>query len=52
MMKILIQNQTCETVINNIEPEDMDFWRGVLNEALLRGEVQIVDSDSEGHYAA
>jgi hypothetical protein len=52
MIKIIIQNQACETVINNVQPEDLDFWRELLNGALQRGQVQIIDLSSGRHQAA
>jgi hypothetical protein len=45
MLKIIIQNPTSETVINNVYPDELDFWRDLLDGA-VRGEIRIVDMDS------
>lgn len=52
MVKIIIQSASCETIINNIHLEDLDFWEEMLKDAMLRGEVQIINVGSNGHQAA
>lgn len=47
MVKIVIQSSTCETVINNIQPEDLEFWERMLNGALISGEARIIDLDTD-----
>lgn len=51
-MKIILQNQTRQTVINNVQPEDLAFWKAQLHDAFLRNEVQLVETDLVGHQAA
>jgi hypothetical protein len=52
MLKIVIQNPHSETVINNVHPEELDFWRELLDGA-VRGEIKVVDSLSgQDHQAA
>lgn len=52
MVKIVIQNRASETVINNVQNEDMAFWSELLHSAMLRGEVQIVDLGTDIHRVA
>lgn len=51
MMKIVIQNQDCETVINNIQPEDLIFWQDLLDKPWLEGRVKIIDLDTQHQVA-
>lgn len=46
MFKIVIQNPSSETIINNVHPEELDFWRELLNGA-VRGEIRILDVSPE-----
>ena len=45
MLKIIIQNPSSETVINNVYPDELDFWRDLLDGA-VRGEIRVVDMTS------
>ena len=42
MLKIVIQNPASETIINNITPEELDFWKALLDGA-VRGEIIVLD---------
>lgn len=44
MLKIVIQNPSSETVINNVHPEELEFWRKLLDGA-VRGEIKVLDAD-------
>lgn len=45
MLKIVIQNPSSETVINNVFPDELDFWRNLLGGAVC-GEVKVLDQAS------
>jgi hypothetical protein len=45
MLKIVIQNPSCETVINNVFPDELDFWKNLL-EGTVCGEVKVLDQVS------
>ena len=45
MLKIVIQNPSSETIINNVFPDELDFWKELLDGA-VRGEIKIIDQDS------
>ncbi len=45
MLKIVIQNPSSETIINNVSPDDLDFWQDLL-EGAVRGDIRIVDMES------
>jgi len=45
MLKIVIQNPDSETVINNIWPDQVEFWTDLLNGA-VQGEIRVLDADS------
>jgi hypothetical protein len=49
MLKIVIQNPTSETIINNVYPEELEFWRNLLDGA-VRGEIKVLDADSGEEY--
>lgn len=49
MLKIVIQNPASETVINNVFPDELDFWKNLLDGA-VRGEIKILDADSGLEY--
>ena len=49
MLKIVIQNPTSETIINNVYPEELEFWRNLLDGA-VRGEIKILNADSGEEY--
>jgi hypothetical protein len=42
MLKIVIQNPSCETVINNVCPDELPFWKALLDGA-IQGEVKVLD---------
>lgn len=46
MLKIVIQNPTSETIINNVYPDELPFWEALLNGA-VKGEIKIIDLDPE-----
>lgn len=43
MLKIVIQNPTSETVINNVDPDELDFWTELL-EGAVQGEIKVFDT--------
>ncbi|MEB3286705.1 MAG: hypothetical protein VKJ04_04320 [Vampirovibrionales bacterium] len=45
MLRIVIQNPSSETVINNVFPDELDFWKSLLDGAVL-GEIKVIDQDS------
>lgn len=49
MLKIIIQNPTSETIINNVYPDELDFWRDLLDGA-VRGEIKVIDMASGQEY--
>ncbi len=49
MLKIVIQNPTSETIINNVYPEELEFWKNLLDGA-VRGEIKILDAVSGQEY--
>ena len=46
MLKIVIQNPTSETIINNVYPDELPFWEALLNGA-VKGEIKVIDLDPE-----
>lgn len=42
MLKIVIQNPSSETVINNVCPDELEFWRNLLDGA-VQGEIKVID---------
>jgi hypothetical protein len=52
MVKIVIQSNSCETIINNVHLEDLDFWEEMLRDAMQRGEVQVIELTTNQHQAA
>jgi len=42
MLKIIIENPSSETIINNVFPDELDFWRELL-EGAVRGNIRVVD---------
>ncbi|HEY9745503.1 MAG TPA: hypothetical protein V6C99_04740 [Oculatellaceae cyanobacterium] len=50
MLKIVIQNPSSETVINNVWPEQLDFWHDLLDGA-VQGEIRVLDAESGQEYA-
>lgn len=51
MLKIVIQNPNSETVINNIHPDELEFWCTLLDGA-VEGDIRIVDLDGNDYQAA
>ena len=49
MLKIVIQNPSSETIINNVYPEELDFWRTLLDGA-VKGDIKVFDTDSGEEY--
>ena len=49
MLKIVIQNPSSETIINNVYPEELEFWKNLLDGA-VRGEIKILDAISGQEY--
>jgi len=49
MLKIVIQNPSSETIINNVYPDELDFWTDLL-EGAVQGEIKIFDVDSGQEY--
>lgn len=49
MLKIVIQNPSSETIINNIYPDELEFWRNLLDGA-VQGEIKILDAVSGQEY--
>ena len=49
MLKIVIRNPHSETVINNVYPEELDFWKELLDGA-VRGDIQVIDVASGQEY--
>jgi hypothetical protein len=49
MLKIVIQNPSSETIINNVCPDELEFWKNLLDGA-VRGEIKIFDADSGQEY--
>lgn len=49
MLKIVIQNPSSETIINNVCPEELGFWRELLDGA-VQGDIKIFDTDSGEEY--
>jgi len=49
MLKIVIQNPSSETIINNVYPEELDFWRNLLDGA-VKGDIKVFDTDSGEEY--
>lgn len=45
MLKIIIQNPSSETVINNVYPDELDFWQDLLKDA-VQGEIHVFDLES------
>lgn len=45
MLKIVIQNPSNKTVINNVFPEELDFWKNLLQGSPC-GEVSILEQSS------
>lgn len=55
MYKIVIQTQDSETVINNVQPEDLAFWRELLEESISLGKIlnlEFIDLSSTPNQAA
>ncbi|HEY9685390.1 MAG TPA: hypothetical protein V6C52_00285 [Coleofasciculaceae cyanobacterium] len=51
MLKIVIQNPSSETIINNVCPDELDFWKDLLDGA-VRGEIKIFDADGQEYQVA
>jgi hypothetical protein len=49
MLKIVIQNPSSETIINNVWPDQLEFWTDLLDGA-VQGEIKILDMDSGQEY--
>ena len=49
MLKIVIQNPSSETIINNVYPDELAFWRDLLDGA-VQGESKVFDSFSGEEY--
>ena len=49
MLKIVIQNTSSETIINNVWPDQLDFWKSLLDGA-VQGEIKVLDADSGQEY--
>jgi hypothetical protein len=49
MLKIVIQNPSSETIINNVCPEELGFWRNLLDGA-VRGEIKVFDVETGLEY--
>lgn len=49
MLKIVIQNPSSETIINNVWPEQLEFWKELLDGA-VRGEIKVIEADSGQEY--
>lgn len=50
MLKIVIQNPSSETIINNVFPEELEFWKDLLDGAAVRGEIKVIDTNSGEEY--
>jgi hypothetical protein len=49
MLKIVIQNPSSETIINNVWPEQLEFWKDLLDGA-VQGEIKILEAESGQEY--
>lgn len=49
MLKIVIQNPCSETIINNVWPEQLDFWTSLLDGA-VKGEIKVLEAESGQEY--
>lgn len=49
MLKIVIQNPSSETIINNVCPDELAFWQDLLKGA-VRGEIKVFDAESGQEY--
>jgi hypothetical protein len=49
MLKIVIQNPSSETVINNVFPDELEFWKNLLDGA-VHGKIKILEADSGKEY--
>jgi len=49
MLKIVIQNPSSETVINNVHPEELEFWRDLL-EGAVQGDIKVFNLDNGEEY--
>jgi hypothetical protein len=51
MLKIVIQNPTSETVINNVHPDELEFWNQLL-EGVVQGEIKVFDAENGTEFQA
>jgi hypothetical protein len=49
MLKIVIQNPSSETIINNVYPEELEFWRDLL-EGAVQGDIKVFNIDNGEEY--
>lgn len=49
MLKIIIQNPASETIINNVYPDELAFWKELL-EGSVQGVIRVVDAVSGLEY--
>lgn len=49
MLKIVIQNPSSETIINNVYPEELEFWRNLLDGA-VQGDIKVFNIDNGEEY--
>lgn len=49
MLKIVIRNTKSETVINNVYPEELEFWKELLDGS-VRGDIKVIDVASGLEY--
>ena len=49
MLKIIIQNPSSETIINNVYPEELAFWKELLDGS-VRGDIRVIDMTSGQDY--
>jgi hypothetical protein len=49
MLKIVIQNPGSETVINNVSPDELAFWKELLDGA-VQGEIKVFEAETGREY--
>lgn len=49
MLKIVIQNPGSETVINNVSPDELAFWKDLLQGA-VQGEIKVFEAETGREY--
>ncbi len=50
MWKIVIQNQSSETIIHNVSQDELEFWKELL-EGHVQGEIKLVDTSASQEVA-